>query len=77
MIRFCNNIKASADTSVTGVCGFMFCRQDPTFISSAPRITSSTRGAGIFLSILSRLNRNKPLIAKPVLIFFGMNVFFL
>jgi hypothetical protein len=30
-------------------------------------------GAGILLSTLFRLNRNRPLVAKPALIFFGVN----
>jgi hypothetical protein len=73
MIRFYSDIKASADTGVTGVCGSTSCRQDPTSTSSALRMAGSARGAGILLSTLSRLNRIRPLIAKPALIFFGVN----
>ena len=36
-------------------------------------IAGLARGAGILLSTLSRLNGNRPLIAKPALIFFGVN----
>jgi hypothetical protein len=73
MIRSYSNIKASADTSVIGVCGSTTYRQDPTFTSLALRMASSTRAAGILLSTLSRLNGNKPLTAKPALIFFSVN----
>ena len=75
MIRFCSDIKASANTSVTSVYGFISYRQNFTFTLSAPGITNSARGAGIFLSTLSRLNGNKPLTAKPALIFFSVNAF--
>lgn len=67
MIRFCSDIKASADTGVTGVCGSMSCRQDLTFTSSALRMAGSA----------DRLNGNRPLAAKPALIFFGVNAIFL
>jgi hypothetical protein len=73
MIRFCSDMKASADTGVTGVCGSTSCRQDPTFTSSALGIAGSAEGAGILLSTLSGLNGNNPLAAKPALIFFGVN----
>jgi hypothetical protein len=73
MIRFCSDIKASTDTGVTGVCGSTSCRQDPTFTSSAVGMAVSTRGAGILLSTLSRLSGNSPYVAKPALIFFGVN----
>ncbi len=82
MIRFCSIIKASANTSVIGVIGIYSstsCLQDPTFTSSALRIAGLAGGAGILLSTstLSRLNGNRPLAAKPALIFFGMNAIFL
>jgi hypothetical protein len=70
MIRFCSDIKASADTGVTGVCGSTSCRQDPTFTSG---MAGSAGGAGILLSTLSGFNGNRPLVAKPALIFFGVN----
>ena len=73
MISFYSDIKASADTGVTGVCGSMSCQQDPTLTSSALGIAGSAGGAGILLSTLSGLNGNKPLAAKPALIFFGVN----
>ena len=73
MIRFYSDIKDSADTGVTGVCGSTSCRQDPTSTSSALGMTGSAGGAGILLSTLSGLNGNRPLIAKPALIFLGVN----
>jgi hypothetical protein len=73
MIRFYSDIKDSADAGVTGVCGSTSCRQDPTFTSSALGMAGSAGGAGILLSTLSGLNRNRPLAAKPALIFFGVN----
>jgi hypothetical protein len=73
MIRFCSDIKASADTGVTGVCGSISCRQDPTLTLSALGMAGLAEGAGILLSTLSGLNRNKPYAIKPALIFFGVN----
>jgi len=73
MIRFCSAMKDSTNTGVIGVCGSTSYRQDPTFTSLTRGIASSASGAGILLSTLSRLNGNKPLAAKPALIFFGVN----
>jgi hypothetical protein len=70
-------MKASTDTSIIDVYSSISCRQDPTLTSSALGMASSAGGAGILLSTLSGLNRNKPLIAKPALIFFGINALFL
>jgi hypothetical protein len=72
MIRFYSDIKASADTGVTGVSSSTSCRQDPTFTSSALGMADSAE-LGILLSTLSGLNGNKLLAAKPALIFFGVN----
>ena len=73
MIRFCSDIKASADTGVTGVCSSTSCRQGPTLTSLALGMAGLAEGAGILLSTLSGLNGNQPLAAKPALIFFGIN----
>ena len=73
MIRFYSDMKPSADTGVTGVYSTMSCGQDPTSTLSAFGIVRSVGGFGICLSTLSRLNGNKPLAAKPALIFFGVN----
>lgn len=75
MIRFCSDMKASADTGVTGVCGSASSRQGP-ITSSALGTAGSATGAGILLSTLSGLNGNKLLAAKPALIFFGVNALF-
>jgi hypothetical protein len=75
MIRFCSDKKASTDTSVIGVCGPTSCRQDSTSTLSALGMASSVGGADILLSTLLGLNGNKPLAAKPALIFFGVNAF--
>jgi len=75
MIRFYSDIKASANTSVISICGFISCRQDLTFTLLAFRITSLAKRASILLSTLSGLNRNKLLIVKPALIFFSVNAF--
>jgi len=40
-------------------------------------MAGSAGGVDILLSTLSGLNRNKPLAAKPALIFFGINALFL
>ena len=48
MIRFYSDIKASADTGVTGVCGSTSCRQDPTFTSSARGIAGSANLSMVF-----------------------------
>jgi len=77
MIRSYSDIKASTNTSVTGVYGSTSCRQDPTLTSSALRMAGLAGGAGILLSTLSGLNGNKPLTAKPALIFLGVNALFL
>lgn len=77
MIRFCSDIKASANTGVIGVYGSTSCGQGPTLTSSAVGIAGISTGAGILLSTLSGLNRNKPLAAKPALIFLGVNALFL
>lgn len=77
MIRFCSDMKASANTSVTGVCGSTSCLGGPTSTSLTLRIANSAAGAGILLSTFSGLYRNKPLAAKPALIFLGMNAFIL
>jgi hypothetical protein len=78
-MRFCSNISASTNTGVIGVLGIsssISCRQDPTVILSALGTVGagSARGIGILLSILSRLKGNRPLIAKPALIFFGVKI---
>jgi hypothetical protein len=73
MIKSYSDIKAFANTSVTGVCGSTSCRQDLTFTLLALKMASFTRAAGILLSTLFKLNGNKPLIAKPALIFFNVN----
>ena len=67
-------MKASAETGVTGVCSTMSCGQDSTFTLSAfGIILRSAGGFGISLSTLSGLSGNKPLAAKPALIFFDVN----
>jgi hypothetical protein len=73
MIRFCSDMKASIDTGVIGVYGFMSCRQDLTFTLSALGMAGAVKGAGILLNTLSGLSGNRPLVAKPALIFFGVN----
>jgi hypothetical protein len=73
MIRFCSDIKAFANTSVTGVYSITSCGQDPTFTLLAFGIVKLAGGFSISLRTLSRLNGNKPLVAKLALMFFSVN----
>jgi len=77
MIRFCSNIKDSTNTSIIGVCSSTSYQQDPIFTSSALGMAGLARGVGILLSTLSGLKGNRPLAAKPALIFFSVNAIFL
>jgi hypothetical protein len=74
MIRSYSDIRVSADTGVTGVCSSTSYRQDPTFILSALGMAESAGGVSILLSTLSRFNKNKLFITKPILIFFSVNI---
>ena len=70
MTKLCSDIRASADTGVTGVCSTSSCGQDVTFISSAFGIVSSAGGFGVSLSTLSGLSGSKPHLAHPARMFF-------
>jgi hypothetical protein len=68
MIRFYSDMKASAETGVTGVCSTSSYGRGPSFPSAFGMI-SSAWGFGIFLSTLSGLYGANPHAAKPALIF--------
>jgi hypothetical protein len=63
LIKLCNNIKPSANTSVVGVYSTLSSRQEPVLMSSGPGMTSCAEGFKVCLRTLSRLSRNKPVAA--------------
>jgi len=77
MIKFCSNIKASANINIIGVYGSTSCLKDYISISSAYRIASLAIKADILLNTLSGLKENKLFTAKLALIVLSINTFVL
>ena len=76
-IRFWSDKRLSVDIGVTGVCSNVFEPKCFILVSLTFEFVSPTVGFSMLLSILSGLNGNKLLAAKPALMFLGVNAFLL